>query len=104
MNQIDPKQTRLIGVSLETTGLSSLYLQQVGIVTKATEILVPDLKTYVGYRLRYTPETILISSDGTVEGIWSGALKPQQIREVEQESLPPGEKPHIAEIKGTQSP
>jgi hypothetical protein len=62
------------------------YLEQVGL-TKAKTVLLPDFESIVLYRFRYTPQTILISSDSKVEGIWSGVLNPRQVTEIAQAAL-----------------
>lgn len=94
LSRVDPNRVRLIGVSLENEGLTSQFLTQVGI-NKAEIILLPDAGSIISYRFRYTPQTILIGSDSKVEGIWSGVLNAQQIREVETDSLSP-EARHLA--------
>jgi hypothetical protein len=102
MSQIDPKHTRLVGVSLDNGGISGQYLQQVGMTT--TTSLIPDIMSVLGYRFRYTPQTILIGSDSKVDGIWSGVLSVRQIQEIEQESLAAEAGPSVAEAKGARSP
>lgn len=104
MNQIDPKRTRLVGVSLDNDGLSGEYLQQAGMTTRTSLILAPDITSVVGYRFRYTPQTILIGSDSKVEGIWSGVLNVRQIQEIKQESLAAEIKPSVVEAKEARSP
>ena len=103
LSQIDPKRVRLIGVSLESTDLSSQYLAQVGL-TKAEMIVLPNVGSVVSYRFRYTPQTILIGPEGKVEGIWSGVLQPQQIAQIEQRSLAAEVRPLPAEEKDAPSP
>jgi hypothetical protein len=102
MNRLDPKHTRLVGVSLDNGGLSGQYLQQMGMTTKTS--MIPDIMSVIGYRFRYTPQTILIGSDSKVEGIWSGVLNAHQINEVKQESIAAESKPSVAEAKGARSP
>jgi hypothetical protein len=102
MSQIDPKRARLIGVDLGSSDLGDRYLQQVGMTAKTQLILLPDIQSVLSYRFRYTPQTILIGGDSKVEGIWSGPLSQQQIREIERESMNE-EVPHVSGDKGTQS-
>lgn len=88
LNQIDPTRVRAIAVSMDGTGLSKQYIKQVG-MTKAEAVLLPDLQSIVLYRLRYTPQTILIGSDSKVEGIWSGVLNPHQLGDITRQALSP---------------
>jgi peroxiredoxin len=88
LNQIDPARVRAVAVSVEGAGLSQQFLEQVGL-TKAATVLLPDFHSLVSYRLRYTPQTILISPDGKVEGIWSGVLSSQQAMEISRAALAP---------------
>ena len=88
LNQIDPTRARAIAVSMDGTGLSKQYIEQVG-MTKAEAVLLPDLQSIVLYRLRYTPQTILIGSDSKVEGIWSGVLNPHQLGDITRQALSP---------------
>ena len=88
LNQIDPGRLRAVAVSVEGTGLSEQYLEQVGL-TKAGTVLLPDFHSIILYRLRYTPQTILIGKDGKVEGIWSGVLSSQQANEISRAALAP---------------
>jgi len=88
VNQIDLTRVRAVAVSVERAGLSSQYIQQAGLA-RAKMVLLPDFESITSYRFQYTPQTILIGSDGKVEGIWSGVLKSQQISEIEQAVLSP---------------
>jgi len=88
LNQIDPTRVRAIAVSMDGTGLSKQYIEQVG-MTKAEAVLLPDLQSIVLYRLRYTPQTILIGLDSKVEGIWSGVLNPHQLGDITRQALSP---------------
>lgn len=103
LSQSDPQRVRAIGVSLESTGLSSLYLAQVGL-TRTEMIVFPNVGSIIAYRFRYTPQTILIGSDGRVEGIWSGALQPQQMEEIKQRSVSAVVRSIPEEEKGALSP
>jgi hypothetical protein len=89
LQNADPSRVRVIGVTLESEGLASEYLAQVGI-NKAEMVVLPAIKSFISYRLRFTPQTILIDSGGKVEGIWSGSLNPQQISEIEHTVLSSG--------------
>lgn len=88
LDQVDPAQVRAVAVSVEGAGLSEPYLEQVGL-TKARTVVLPDFHTILLYRLRYTPQTILIGPDGKVEGIWSGVLSSQQAIEISRAALAP---------------
>jgi peroxiredoxin len=88
LNQIDPTRVRAIGVSVEGNGLSKQYVEQVG-MSKAETVLLPDFQSIVLYKLRYTPQTILIGSDSKVEGIWSGVLDPHQLSDITKQALSP---------------
>jgi peroxiredoxin len=99
LNQFDPARVRAVAVSVEGAGLSQQFLEQVGL-TKAATVLLPDFHSVVSYRLRYTPQTILIGPDGKVEGIWSGVLSSQQTTEISRASLAPEQNSSVQERAG----
>jgi hypothetical protein len=41
-----------------------------------------DAKQLVAYNLRFTPETILIDNDGTIQRVWAGLLDKGQVSEL----------------------
>jgi peroxiredoxin len=86
LNRVDLTRVRPIAVSVEGDGLSTQYLKQVGL-TKVEAALLPDFESILLYRLRYTPQTILIDSNSKVEGIWSGVLNPRQVTEIAEETV-----------------
>lgn len=102
LGEIDLARVRPIGVSVESSGLSSQYLTQVG-MARLNTVLLPDFESITSYRFQYTPQTILIGSNGKVEDIWSGVLNPKQISEIQQAVLSPESVPP-ADGKTAQSP
>jgi peroxiredoxin len=82
------ERVRLVGVSMENDGASREYLLQVGLA-KIKDVVFPDPETVVSYRLRYTPQTILVSPDGRVQGVWSGVLTPADTQDVTKAALSP---------------
>lgn len=56
------------------------YLSEIGL--RGAAVLVPDVETVVAYRFRLTPQTILLSSSGAVEGVWSGVLSGRRVQRI----------------------
>lgn len=69
----------LLGVDLMNR-LPPRYLSEIGIA--GATVLVPDAETVVAYSFGLTPQTILISPSGTVEGAWTGALTRGEVRQI----------------------
>jgi hypothetical protein len=86
LKRVDAQHVRVVGVDLQEGGLSIQYLARVGFPS-TREFVLPDIQSILAYRFRYTPQTILIDADGTVEKVWSGALDPAETKEIEQRSL-----------------
>lgn len=66
------KRIRFVFVSLDGVigagELNKIGLGEVGTVVR------PDFATLLAYRIQYTPQTVLISGGGRVQGVWSGVL------------------------------
>ena len=73
---VDARRVRIIGVALEATGLSPAGLlaafREAGV--RGFPVLRPSGSSVFWYRLRLTPQTLLVGPGGHVRGVWSGIL------------------------------
>ena len=82
LKRADRDSVRIVGVSVLASGAADYARKHdlSGIET-LTEVS-PKVRT--AYRLNLTPQTILISSDGVVEKVWSGVLSDEERGEIER--------------------
>jgi len=73
---------RVIAVSLIAQGTRE-YISRYDLNTIPV-IAEPDPEVRVAYNLLLTPQTILISSDAKVEKVWTGVLRGEKQKELEQ--------------------
>lgn len=80
--ELDSKSYRVVAVSLVPTGvkeyLSHYNLGEIPVLASV------DSQDRVSYRLRFTPQTILVGPDGKVEKVWTGAIRGERRKEVEK--------------------
>ncbi len=81
LSALDRERVRVIGVSLDGAGLSKKSLSEVGL-GNADAVVDPDGETVLQYRLRLTPQTILVGPGGAVEGVWTGVLSRAEVNQV----------------------
>lgn len=72
---------RFAGISLSERGLEE-YLTENPLPFKVYKN--PSAETLLGYAMGGTPQTILISSDGKIQRVWSGAYAGETAKEIEQ--------------------
>lgn len=79
---LDNKSYRVVAVSLVPTGVKE-YISHynLGSIPVLASI---DSQDRVTYKLRFTPQTILVSPDGKVEKVWTGAIKGERRKELEK--------------------
>jgi hypothetical protein len=56
------------------------YRQTHGI---ASTLSSPDPTTLLSYRLRYTPQTILVGPENDVRGVWTGVLADHEVNDID---------------------
>ena len=66
------KRIRFVFVSLDGV-IGAGELNKIGLGDVGT-VVRPDFATLLAYRIQYTPQTVLISAGGRVQGVWSGVL------------------------------
>ncbi|MCI0540050.1 MAG: hypothetical protein L0Z50_33000 [Verrucomicrobiales bacterium] len=77
----DRSRTRFLGVNL-VQPLESSYAQNR--FQGFTEVITVDRAIAREYRFGFTPQTILLNSDGTIERVWTGLLDRGLLREIDE--------------------
>lgn len=79
---LDARSFRVVAVSLVPTGVKEYVgRHDLGAVPVIANV---DSEDRAAYKLRTTPQTILIGPDGKVEKVWTGLLKGERRKEVEE--------------------
>ena len=79
---IDPKLYRVMAVSVTSDGVKE-YVAKNGF-PNVPIIADVEPRSRVAYEMNVTPQTILIDSQGRVEKIWVGLIKPDERTEMKQ--------------------
>jgi peroxiredoxin len=79
---LDRNSYRIVAVSIISEGVKEYVSQQK--LTDVPVIAEVDPKSRVSYEMNVTPQTLLIGSDGKVEKVWTGVLRPDEQSEVGQ--------------------
>lgn len=82
VRRLDMNSFRVIAVSLIAQGTRE-YINRYDLRTIPV-IAEPDPEGRIAYNLVLTPQTILISSDAKVEKVWTGVLRGEKQKELEQ--------------------
>jgi thioredoxin-related protein len=80
-SRIKPESFRLYTLTMSKNGALN-YLAKYGL-QNVPSIVEIDPQDIIEYKLRVTPQTILISENGVVEKVWSGVIDEAQVPEIE---------------------
>lgn len=77
---LDRRSYRIVAVSIVSDGVKD-YINQYGL-TDVPIIAEVDPKSRASYEMRSTPQTMIISPNGTVEKVWTGVIEPKDWSEL----------------------